>query len=57
MALGKTTLLSILSCLSQPTSGEIRLQGRVLNTGDQWVRRTIGVAPQDAGPLWRFDRS
>jgi ABC-2 type transport system ATP-binding protein len=44
---GKTTLLSILSCLIQPTSGAIRLQGRLLQHGEKWVRRLIGVAPQE----------
>jgi ABC-2 type transport system ATP-binding protein len=44
---GKTTLLSILSCLLRPTSGEVRLQGRRVQQGDRWVRRLIGVVPQE----------
>jgi len=44
---GKTTLLSILSCLLEPTSGEVFLQGRRVRQGDRWVRRLIGVVPQE----------
>ena len=44
---GKTTLLSILSCLLEPTAGEVRLQGRRVHPGDDWVRRQIGVVPQE----------
>jgi ABC-2 type transport system ATP-binding protein len=44
---GKTTLLSILSCLLEPTSGEVFLQGRLVRPGDFWVRRLIGVVPQE----------
>ena len=44
---GKTTLLSILSCLLEPTSGEVRLQGRIVHQGDFWVRRELGVVPQE----------
>ncbi len=44
---GKTTLLSILSCLLEPKGGEVRLQGRLVHSGDFWVRRLVGVAPQE----------
>ena len=44
---GKTTLLSILSCLLEPTSGEVRLLGRPIAPGDRDVRRLIGVVPQE----------
>src|SRR5947209_19034398 len=44
---GKTTLLSVLSCLLEPTGGEVRLQGRRIDRGDRWVRRLIGVVPQE----------
>ena len=44
---GKTTLLSILSCLLEPTAGEVRLEGRPVRRGDARLRRLIGVAPQE----------
>jgi ABC-2 type transport system ATP-binding protein len=44
---GKTTLLSILSCLLEPTSGEVRLLGRPIGPGDRLARRLIGVVPQE----------
>jgi ABC-2 type transport system ATP-binding protein len=44
---GKTTLLSILSCLLEPTSGEVRLLGRRLTLADREVRRHIGIVPQE----------
>jgi len=44
---GKTTLLNILSCLDDPTSGQVRLQGRQLTPSDPEVRRLIGIVPQD----------
>jgi ABC-2 type transport system ATP-binding protein len=44
---GKTTLLSILSCLSAPTSGEVRLLGRRVGPADREVRRLVGIVPQE----------
>jgi ABC-2 type transport system ATP-binding protein len=44
---GKTTLLSIVSCLLEPTHGEVRLLGRSIVPGDRAVRRLIGVVPQE----------
>jgi linearmycin/streptolysin S transport system ATP-binding protein len=44
---GKTTLLSIVSCLLEPTSGEVRLLGQPLIPSDREVRRLIGVVPQE----------
>ncbi len=44
---GKTTLLSIVSCLLEPTSGEVRLLGQRLDPSDRDVRRLIGVVPQE----------
>ncbi len=44
---GKTTLLSILSCLLEPTSGEVRLLGQRVMMGDRETRRLIGVVPQE----------
>ena len=44
---GKTTLLSILSCLLEPTSGEVRLLGQRVTVGDREARRLIGVVPQE----------
>jgi ABC-2 type transport system ATP-binding protein len=44
---GKTTLLSIISCLLEPTSGEVRLLGRTLASTDRNVRRVLGIVPQE----------
>jgi ABC-2 type transport system ATP-binding protein len=44
---GKTTLLSIVSCLLEPSSGEVRLLGRPVVPSDREVRRLIGVVPQE----------
>ncbi len=44
---GKTTLLSILSCLAEPTSGEVKILGRRISSADQEVRRLIGFVPQE----------
>jgi ABC-2 type transport system ATP-binding protein len=44
---GKTTLLSIVSGLLQPTSGEVRVLGRVLHPADRDIRRAIGIVPQE----------
>jgi len=43
---GKTTLLSILSCLAEPSSGQVRMNGEPLRpTGE--VKRQIGIVPQE----------
>ncbi|NBO91549.1 MAG: ABC transporter ATP-binding protein [Planctomycetia bacterium] len=44
---GKTTLLSILSCLLDPSGGEVRIAGRVVRPGDQAIRRLVGIVPQE----------
>ncbi|HYT91531.1 MAG TPA: ABC transporter ATP-binding protein [Gemmataceae bacterium] len=44
---GKTTLLSIVSCLLEPTAGEVRLLGRPVRSADRELRRHIGIVPQE----------
>jgi ABC-2 type transport system ATP-binding protein len=44
---GKTTLLSIVSCLLEPTAGEVRVNGRKVLLTDRALRRQIGLAPQE----------
>lgn len=44
---GKTTLLSIVSCLLEPTAGEVRIQGRTVQPADRELRRHIGIVPQE----------
>src|SRR5688500_2855014 len=44
---GKTTLLNILSCLAEPTRGEVRLLGKTIAESDRDVRRQIGIVPQE----------
>jgi linearmycin/streptolysin S transport system ATP-binding protein len=43
---GKTTLLSIVSGLMPPTTGEVRLCGRLLS-GDADLKRALGIVPQE----------
>jgi len=45
---GKTTLLSIVSCLLEPTSGEVKILGRKASTSDRGLRREIGIVPQES---------
>ncbi|MGL4552670.1 MAG: ABC transporter ATP-binding protein [Gemmataceae bacterium] len=44
---GKTTLLSILSCLMDPSAGEVRIDGHPVRPGDQVIRRLVGIVPQE----------
>src|SRR5438876_3435672 len=44
---GKTTLLSIVSCLLEPSGGEVRIEGRPVRTTDKAIRRLIGIVPQE----------
>lgn len=44
---GKTTLLSILTGLLSADSGSVRLLGRPFQPTDRWMRRLMGLAPQD----------
>ena len=45
---GKTTIVRILTTLLKPTSGRAIVAGFDVNTQASWVRRSIGVALQDA---------
>jgi ABC-2 type transport system ATP-binding protein len=44
---GKTTLMSIVAGLSQPSAGEVRLQGQVFTQSRKELRHLIGIVPQD----------
>lgn len=44
---GKTTLLSILSGFLEMTSGEARVQGRLVSAADRELKRLIGIVPQE----------
>ena len=44
---GKTTLMSIVAGLSQPSAGEVRLQGHLFTPGRKDLRHLIGIVPQD----------
>jgi ABC-2 type transport system ATP-binding protein len=44
---GKTTLLSIISCLLEPSAGEVRLAGHTVRLADRDIRRLIGIVPQE----------
>ena len=44
---GKTTTIKMLSCLTQPTSGDARLNGHSVVTEAAAVKNIIGVSPQE----------
>jgi ABC-2 type transport system ATP-binding protein len=44
---GKTTLLSIVSCLLEPTSGEVFVLGRKASARDRSLRHLISIVPQE----------
>jgi ABC-2 type transport system ATP-binding protein len=44
---GKTTLMSIISCLLEPTAGQVRLTGKRVERSDRLLRRAIGIVPQE----------
>jgi ABC-2 type transport system ATP-binding protein len=44
---GKTTLLSLLALLLEPTSGEIRVLGRPVDSAARNLRRYLGIVPQE----------
>ena len=44
---GKTTVIKMLSCLSQPTSGDAFLGGKSICTDAPAVKSMIGVSPQE----------
>jgi ABC-2 type transport system ATP-binding protein len=44
---GKTTMLSILACLMEPNSGEVRLFDQTASTRNRPLRREIGIVPQE----------
>lgn len=44
---GKTTTIKMLSCLTQPTSGDAILRGKSITTDTQAVKSMIAVSPQE----------
>lgn len=44
---GKTTTVKMLSCLTQPTSGDARLMGKSIASEPGAVKAIIGVSPQE----------
>lgn len=44
---GKTTTVKMLSCLTQPTAGDVRLLGHSVVSEPAAVKRLIGVSPQE----------
>ncbi|HEX2223631.1 MAG TPA: ATP-binding cassette domain-containing protein, partial [Thermoanaerobaculia bacterium] len=57
---GKSTLLRMFNRLAEPTSGEVRVEGRPARDADPIaLRRRIGYVPQDGGliPHWTVERN
>jgi ABC-2 type transport system ATP-binding protein len=44
---GKTTTISTISCLIEPTAGDIVVDGASVNTDPAAVKRALGIVPQD----------
>jgi len=57
---GKTTLLRMFNRMTEPTAGEVRVEGRSVAGIDPFaLRRGIGYVQQDGGllPHWRVERN
>lgn len=44
---GKTTAIKMLSCLTKPTGGDALVGGYSITGKPEWVKRLIGVSPQE----------
>ncbi|WP_044283264.1 ABC transporter ATP-binding protein [Candidatus Endolissoclinum faulkneri] len=50
---GKSTLLKILACLSEPSEGDVLLNGKpIIRLNRKSIARTIGYLPQGANSTW-----
>ncbi len=49
---GKTTSINMLCGLLKPDSGQVFLHGQVITSGERYLRKQVGVCPQDI-VLWK----
>lgn len=51
---GKTTAIKLLSCLAEPTSGDILIGGRSVLREASYIKRMIGVSPQETAVAYHL---